>query len=134
MVTTRCKDPSWVLHQWRLRPRKRGARRMAADEAAGEDVEESSMLLEAKRQISHIGDVANIAMFVKMLKIAKEALVGALRSSTGKPSGISENLVMELSLVNPLSEVRVCWRLGIQYIEHARSLSRLTLTNSPVKN
>ena len=28
--------------------------------------ESSSMLLEAKRQISHIGDVENIAMFVKV--------------------------------------------------------------------
>lgn len=40
-----------------------------------------------------------------MLKIAKEALAGALESSGGSPSGISENLIMELSLVNPLSEV-----------------------------
>lgn len=66
--------------------------------------EQESMLLEAKRQILHIGDVENIAMFVKMLKIAKDALTGALRSNSGKMSGMSANLIMELSTINPLSQ------------------------------
>eukprot|EP00277_Geminigera_cryophila_P028135 CAMPEP_0179464714 /NCGR_PEP_ID=MMETSP0799-20121207/46463_1 /TAXON_ID=46947 /ORGANISM="Geminigera cryophila, Strain CCMP2564" /LENGTH=196 /DNA_ID=CAMNT_0021268639 /DNA_START=17 /DNA_END=604 /DNA_ORIENTATION=+ len=63
-----------------------------------------SMLLEAKRQIAHIGDVGNIAMYVKMLKIAKNALTGALEESAGKPSGMATSLIRELASVNPLSQ------------------------------
>ena len=70
-----------------------------------EDVYESeSMLLEAKQQISHIGDVENIANFVKMLRIAKDALIGSLESSKGRMSEMSMSLIRELSLVNPLSQ------------------------------
>jgi len=66
--------------------------------------ESESMLLEAKQQISHIGDVENIANFVKMLRIAKDALIGSLESSEGRMSEMSVSLIKELSLVNPLSQ------------------------------
>jgi len=42
-----------------------------------------------------------------MLKIAKNALTGALEESAGKPSGMATSLIRELASVNPLSQVCV---------------------------
>ena len=66
--------------------------------------EASSMLLEAKQQIAHIGDVENIGLYVKMLKVAKEALVGELQAQSGLLSPMSASLIAELAQVNPLSQ------------------------------
>jgi hypothetical protein len=48
------------------------------------------MLLEAKQQISHLGDTENIALYVRMLQIAKEALIGSFFPFHSSPS--NENI------------------------------------------